>query len=244
MTIRVRPRLIPLVALLTVAVGAGAAWTYEAASRSVHVTQSTLPVGPGPNIANGVDQAALAKCISQSPPVNCETVVPGLAECMAQELVCNQAADVQSKSTTDFGTPMTRAEAISAAGPFSTAHLDEWCKGDGWKVLADTNGSAFKNQADCISSVINSGRHYVVARQMQYREYLALVDELPSPFISLARIVWVVTVHSPVWTDGSPMSRPRLKQAYTVVYAAASRQVIEMCIGCATLSAESRKDAS
>jgi hypothetical protein len=232
---------------LTVAVGGGAAWTYETTSRSLSTTHSTLAVSPSPNVVNGVDQAALAKCISHWPPVDCETVVPGLAACMAQRLVCNQAAAAErtatfgpARPTTDFGAPMTRAEAISAAVPSPATKPEEWCTGAGWKGLTNTNGNAFTNQADCVSSVVSGGQRYIVAREMRYSEFLALLDEQPDPDISLARIVWVVTVHSPIWTDGSPMSRPELKQTYTVAYDAASRQEIEACIGCAGLTAGSR----
>jgi hypothetical protein len=244
MTIRVRFRLISWIAVLTLAAGAGAAWTYAATARSVPAIHRTVAVSPSPNIVNGVDQAALAKCISQRPPVNCESVVPGLAACMAEELVCNQSAN-ETKPTTDSGTPMTRAEAISAAVPFWMKDPGQLCLGDGWKGLTDTNGDAFAGEADCVSSVANGGGpHYVAAVQMQYGAYLALVAELPDPNISLARIVWVVTVEAPIWTDGSPMSRPRLLHAYTVVYDAALKHGIEMCIGCATLPspAEQRHD--
>jgi hypothetical protein len=53
--------------------------------------------------------------------------------------------------------------------------------------------------------------------------------------ISSDRLIWVVTVHASMWTDGSPSTSPLLKQAYTILFDAASHTGFETCIGCATL---------
>lgn len=47
--------------------------------------------------------------------------------------------------------------------------------------------------------------------------------------------VWVVTVHAPMSTDGSPSTPPRIEPAYTVILDAVNGQAIDLCIGCATL---------
>jgi hypothetical protein len=153
-----------------------------------------------------VDQTALANCISQHKG-NCESVVPGLAQCMAEQRVdCNVAAYNERKANfgpLQPGTPtMTQSEAISAAqkmgGAPSTAP--------------------------------------VAARQMTLSEYATLANELPDPAIAPSRLVWVVTVHVPMWIRPLPGRPGTLKQVYTIVFDATSKQGIEMCIGCATIN--------
>jgi hypothetical protein len=76
----------------------------------------------------------------------------------------------------------------------------------------------------------------LVVSEMTLRAYEKLTSEQPDPAISPNRLVWVVTVHAPMWTDGAPLHPPYLKQNYTVVIDATSKQGIEICIGCATLT--------
>jgi hypothetical protein len=156
---------------------------------------------------SNVDQAALANCISQQKG-NCESVVPGLAQCMAEQRIdCNQAAYNERKANfgpLQPGVPtMTQADAISAALTLGTAPTTS----------------------------------PVVAREMTLKEYATLANVLPDPAISPSQLVWVVTVHAPMWTYGFPGRPGQLKQVYTVVIDATSKQGIELCIGCATLSA-------
>ena len=173
-------------------------------SLAVLVVGGVLATGAAPssNVFNGVDQVALQQCMAQRPPTNCEAVVPGLAQCMQQGLACNQTADSDRKATfgpampaTDFGTPMTQEQAITAAlGP-------------------------------------NPPSSPTAARSMTYGAFLTLAGEQPDPDISLDRLVWVVTVHAPIRTPGTPQHPDQMKQVYTVVLDAASRQVIEVIAG-------------
>ncbi len=65
-----------------------------------------------------VDQQALQACIAQK-TVNCETTVPGLAQCMAAHRVdCNQAA-TQQQPTAAASAEMGIGEAVSRALQFS-----------------------------------------------------------------------------------------------------------------------------
>lgn len=163
-------------------------------------------VTAGPSSAtdtyNGVDQVALHRCMAQSPPVNCESQVPGLAQCMQQGLSCNEAAEADRRANygptrpvTDFGAPMTQAEAVAAA--------------------LGTNPPTTRT----------------VARQMTYEELLTLAGQQPDEGISLGRVVWVVTVHGSIPTMGNPHNASQVAQVYTVVIDAASKQVIEVIFG-------------
>ena len=184
-------------AILAVGLGAAALW----------ISSGTV-AAPSSTVFHGVDQIALQKCIARRPSMNCEAVVPGLAQCMQKQLPCNQAADAQRKATfgparpaTDFGAPMTQAEAAAAAIG---------------SRLSTTPPSA---------------------REMSYGAFLAWVGQQPDPDISLGRLVWVVTVHAPIMGMGFPgppqaASHPRdVYDVYTVVIDAASRQQIELIYG-------------
>jgi hypothetical protein len=50
------------------------------------------------------------------------------------------------------------------------------------------------------------------------------------------RPVWIVTVMTPMMTDGGPGTPPRLMQSYSAIVDAASGQVTDDCIGCSWLS--------
>lgn len=166
------------------------------------VSGSAAPASPG-----GVDQVALAKCMAQRPPINCEAVVPGLAACMAQQRPdCNQAA--WNERRMNYGplqpgtATMTRAEAIATALAYA-------------KAPSSTP---------------------LVAREMTLGEYKKLAGEAPDPAISPSRLVWVVSVHAPIMPlFGMPGSQPHMMQGYTAVIDATSKQAIETCFGCETL---------
>jgi hypothetical protein len=54
------------------------------------------------------------------------------------------------------------------------------------------------------------------------------------------RLLWIVTVHWPAWTNGSPWSEPMLKAAYTIdVDAETGLPAGDICFGCAALSTSS-----
>ena len=189
------------VALAVVAVGLAAWWTF---------TVVTAGPTPSTSLYNGVDQVALQRCLAQNPPVNCESVVPGLAQCMQQGLSCNQAADAYrnanfgpARPVTDFGVPMTQAEAV-----------------------AESLGT-------------NPPTTPTVAREMTYGEFLTLSGLGPVGGISLSRVVWVVTVHGslPAATGGPYVPGkvpPKDLSLYTVIIDAASKQVISV-VGSALL---------
>jgi hypothetical protein len=192
----VRPRLTILLAVATACATAGVVWAFAASAASAP---------PSPN----VDQAALAKCMSQS-KANCESQVPGLAECMSQQLVCNQAAEVDRKAhygplNTPSGLAMTQTEATSRALMLSS---------DSSKATA------------------------IFVHEMSLNSFVTEFGRQPAEFgtVSMDRMVWVVTVHAPIYTDAAPFHPPYLKDAYTVIFDAASRTGIEVCIGCATLT--------
>ena len=57
--------------------------------------------------------------------------------------------------------------------------------------------------------------------------------ETRRPTIDESRPVWVVTVATPVWTDGSPARPAALKEAYSAIVDAGSGEITDECIGCA-----------
>ena len=181
--------------LATVAIFAAGAWTYAVVAGSV-------------TAGSGVDQAALAQCMSQQKG-NCEAQVTGLAECMSQEQVCNRAA--QDNRITGYG-PLQ--------SPSSTRMTQD-----------DATSRALLLSADASKVTL------VLASEMPLSSYVALsgLDQAEFGTVSPARLVWAVTVHAPIWTDAAPFHPPYLKQAYTVVFDAATYTGMEVCIGCATL---------
>ena len=147
--------------------------------------------------------------MSQS-KANCESQVPGLAECMSQRLVCNQAAEAARKApygplSTPSGQPMTQSEATSRALMLS----------DLSKVTA------------------------IFVHEMSLNSFVTQFGRQPAEFgaVNLDRMVWIVTVHAPIYTDAAPFHPAYLKDVYTVIFDAGSKTGIEVCIGCATLTA-------
>lgn len=168
----------------------------------VSFTIATAGPSSPTDVYNGVDQVALQKCMAQSPPVNCESTVPGLAQCMQQGLSCNRAGEADrnknfgpARPVTDFGPQMTQGEAVAAS-------------------LASNPPTA-----------------RTVAREMTYGNLVTLAGQQPDGGISLSRMVWVVTVHGSLPTKGNAHVASQTAMAYTVVIDAASRQVIEIIFG-------------
>ena len=51
--------------------------------------------------------------------------------------------------------------------------------------------------------------------------------------------VWIVTVHAPTMTDGSPAIAPKRVDQYSVILDAVNGQGIDTCIGCAWITSSS-----
>lgn len=54
--------------------------------------------------------------------------------------------------------------------------------------------------------------------------------------IDASRPVWIVTVNTPMYTDGGPNAAPKLMHSYSAIIDAASGQVTDDCIGCTWLT--------
>jgi hypothetical protein len=167
----------------------------------------------GPSSASAsstVDQAALQACIAQR-TVNCEQTVPGLSRCMAQRAICNEAA---------------YAELRAQSGPLQPIRT----------------GTDFMTREEAVQrsllvSPAATASSPVFAESMTLGEVAKRMHLDPAEFgpIDLNRMMWLVTVHAPVMTMGSPRRPPSLVAAFTVVYDAASHIGILTCYGCATL---------
>jgi hypothetical protein len=68
-------------------------------------------------------------------------------------------------------------------------------------------------------------------------EYEAISHECRNYAVNLARPVWMVTVHAPTATSGSPAQAPKVVDVYSVALDAESGQWTDYCRGCAWLSA-------
>jgi hypothetical protein len=66
-------------------------------------------------------------------------------------------------------------------------------------------------------------------------DFEKLTGQAPNVAINKPRMVWVVTVHAPMATDGSPARPAEIKSVYSVAFDAATGQWTDMCIGCAWL---------
>jgi len=66
--------------------------------------------------------------------------------------------------------------------------------------------------------------------------YEALAHETHNAAVNAQRMVWVVTVHAPMATDGSPSRPPEIKHVYSVAYDAETGHWTDACIGCAWLN--------
>jgi hypothetical protein len=71
---------------------------------------------------------------------------------------------------------------------------------------------------------------------MTRQSFEQLAPQDPNYAVNHERMLWVVTVHAPMATDGSPGMMPQVKSVYSVAYDAATGQWTDMCIGCAWLS--------
>jgi len=67
------------------------------------------------------------------------------------------------------------------------------------------------------------------------QQFEQLTPDGHNPGVHPDRKVWVVTVHAPMWTDGSPSMPPLLKPVYSVALDAETGQWTDACIGCAWL---------
>ena len=67
------------------------------------------------------------------------------------------------------------------------------------------------------------------------QQFEQLTPDGHNPGIHPDRKVWVVTVHAPMWTDGSPSMAPVLMPVYSVGLDAETGQWTDGCIGCAWL---------
>jgi hypothetical protein len=56
-----------------------------------------------------------------------------------------------------------------------------------------------------------------------------------NPGLDQTRLEWVITVHAPMATDGSPGMGPEVKPVYSVALDAETGQWTDACIGCAWL---------
>jgi hypothetical protein len=72
-----------------------------------------------------------------------------------------------------------------------------------------------------------------------YRQASTLLGDSGNPLLCQSTMVWVVTVHAPIMTDGGPSTPPKMRQSYTVVLNAADGRLIDSCVGCSSLSPRS-----
>jgi hypothetical protein len=140
--------------------------------------------------------------------------VPGLAACVAAMKVC----DVQAYQALLNSRAETSREASKAAGGRPMSRSEAIARA----LTADPNAN--------VSSP-------VIAKEMSLNGYNRMSGEtLSEPGIASAGVeVWAVTVHAPMLTDGAPFSPAVLEHSYTIVFDAATRSGLEICIGCATL---------
>ena len=68
------------------------------------------------------------------------------------------------------------------------------------------------------------------ARPMTRPEYERLDGDLTN--FNPQRMVWVVTVHADMLTDGSPLVKPQVKHVYTIALDAETGIETDACIGC------------
>jgi hypothetical protein len=69
-----------------------------------------------------------------------------------------------------------------------------------------------------------------------YRHASKLLGDSGNPLLCPSMMVWIVTVHGPVMTDGGPSTRPKMRHNYTVVLDAVDGSVIDGCVGCSSLA--------
>ena len=70
---------------------------------------------------------------------------------------------------------------------------------------------------------------------MSRQKFEAISGENRNAAVDSRRAVWVVTVHAPMATDGSPGVPPEVKPVYSVAFDAETGQWTDACIGCAWL---------
>ena len=70
---------------------------------------------------------------------------------------------------------------------------------------------------------------------MPRSQFLAFTHEAGNPNLDTSRLEWVITVHAPMATDGSPGTPMEIKPVYSVALDAETGQWTDGCIGCAWL---------
>jgi hypothetical protein len=162
----------------------------------------TTPTTSNPDLYNGVSQSALQACIAAGEG-NCEASVPGLQACMAAQQQCNRDAAQ--------GLAAARAkDADTAAGPLSQAEVESMALA----LSTDPSNAS-------VESAVNE----------TYAQLMAGGQGDIAPYEASTAMLWVVNVHGPMLTDGSPSSPPRQVDEYGAVYDQATHSPLETCIG-------------
>jgi len=195
---------------LALVTGCGSTRATRTAALDSFTSPSTTSAAAG-QVVNGVDQATLQKCIAADNG-DCTKSVPGLAECMAKRLVCNLAASSESTVVPQGPAgPVDEARAIEVARSLA----------NGPTAAQDRDGAPVGYLLTTYAYVQGS-----------------LHESVPSK-VNLSNKVWAVTVHGAMYTDGSPATKPSLKNVYTAYIDQQTGIVSDLCVGCDSIPVSS-----
>ena len=167
-----------------------------------------------PRAVNGVNQAALQRCIT-SAHANCESQIPRLSKCMASGLTCNAASQVGVVEPPTMASVRTRTPLISRSS-----------------ALADAYRFGAALQAHITSST------KAVAKQMTNAAADALTRQVINPALAANYPVWVVSVAANVTNLFGIAGRPEATQPfYTVVLDGYTGRIIMSASGVDSLNA-------
>jgi hypothetical protein len=179
------------------------------------VLGAALFVGATFTVVSGAVTGPSAVWSSAAPPSGPGPGDPAIQQCQAQRTVCDPAAASAQASNNPLQDP-------PASNPqyLSRAAIESQARQAALSMLTP---------AAPASAV-------TFTALMTRQEFDALSGQMPNAAVDQSRMVWVVTVHAPKTTNGSPSIAPRVVAVYSIVFDAATGHWTDSCTGCAWLT--------
>lgn len=155
-----------------------------------------------------------ALAVTGSAPLSVGPNDPGIRRCQAAHAICNQAAEDQRVARN----PETRPPSPNA------------------KLIARAQAEAAARLGARTPLTPSAPDTAVTFSQLMTRaEFETATGESHNASVYPTRPVWVVAVHAPMATDGSPATPAEIMPVYSVAIDAETGQWTDACIGCAWL---------
>lgn len=139
---------------------------------------------------------------------------PGIQQCQLAQGICNQTAENGRRARNpEAKLPSSSPTYISRATAEEAARIG---------ALTPLTPAAPPNAV-------------VFSQLVSRADFETITGVSHNPAVYSTRMVWLVTVHAPMATDGSPSRTPEIKPVYSVAFDAETGQWTDACIGCGWL---------